>query len=223
MASLEFQFIDIFDHAEARPVNLERQIESQPELFVQALAFAFKRDDDQADPDELLAGDEEQHAARAGAAYKLLDAIARVPAYDSEGGIDSAKLVLWVEHVRASARTLARLDIADQMIGKLLSHAPADPDGVWPCKPVRDALEQVLTDHIGRGISVALFNARGAHVRGVGGYQERELAAKYAGWAESMEYTHPRLATLLRGMERSYLRDAEREDNDARVSRRMRH
>lgn len=222
MASLEFRFIDIFDHAEARPINLERQIESQPEFFVQALTFAFKRSDDATDPDELLAGDEEQRTNRARAAYKLLDAIACVPGRDADGKIDSVKLVQWIEHVRVSARRLARLDIADQMIGKLLSHSPADDDGVWPIKPVRDALEQVLTEHIGRGISIALFNARGAHFRGVGGNQERELAAKYARWADSMEYTHPRVSALLRGMERSYLRDAEREDNDARVSRRMR-
>ena len=109
------------------------------------------------------------------------------------------------------------------MIGRLFSHAPADPDGVWPSRTVRDALQQVITEHIGRGISVALFNARGAHFRGVGGYQERELAAKYSGWAESMEYTHPHVAALLRGTERSYLHDAEWQDNDARVSRRMRH
>jgi hypothetical protein len=223
MASLEFQFIDIFEHDGARPVNLERQIESQPEIFVQALVLAFKRSDGGKDPEEFEARNEEPRAGRATAAYKLLDAVARVPAYDADGKIDSAKLVQWVEQVRTSARMLARLDIADQMIGKLLSHAPADDDGVWPIKPVRDALEQVLTEHIERGISVALFNARGAHFRGEGGYQERELAAKYANWAESMEYTHPRVSAFLRRMERSYLRDAEWEDNDARVSRRMGH
>ena len=223
LASLELQFIEIFDNGEYRPVNLERRIEGAPELFVQALVFAYKRDDDQSDPEELFIGDTEQQAARATTANKLLDVITRVPAYDKSGEIDPAKLVLWVEYVRASARKLARLNIADQMIGKLLSHAPADEDGIWPVKPVRDAIEQIFTEHIGRGISVALFNARGAHFRGDGGFQERELAAKYASWAESMEYTHPRLATLLREMERSYLRYAEWEDSDARVSRRMRH
>ena len=127
----------------------------------------------------------------------------------------------WIEQVRAGSAEIARVDIADQMIGKLLSHAPADADKVWPSIAVRDALEQVMTEQIERGLCVALFNSRGVHSRGDGGDQEREIAARYAGWAEAMEYTHPRVAAMHRSMERSYLHDAEREDTEAKASRRL--
>jgi hypothetical protein len=87
--------------------------------------------------------------------------------------------------------------------------------------PVRDALEKVMTEHIGRGLHMALFNSRGVTRRGEGGDQERNLAAKYAQWAEAMEYTHPRVAAVHREMERTYLYQAEREDTEAKASRRL--
>ena len=127
----------------------------------------------------------------------------------------------WIEQARAGCAAIAREDVGDQMLGKLLSHAPADEDGVWPCMPVRDALERVMTEHIGRGLHTALFNSRGVTWRGHGGDQERELATKYAHWAEAMEYTHPRVAAVHRDMERTYLYHAEREDTDAKANRRL--
>jgi hypothetical protein len=127
----------------------------------------------------------------------------------------------WVADVRAGCSAIARQDIGDQMIGKLLSHAPAAADEVWPCLPVRNALEHVMTEQLSRGLEVALYNARGVHSRGPGGGQERALAAKYGRWAQAMEFSHPRVAAMLRGMELTYTREAEREDQEAEVTRRL--
>jgi addiction module HigA family antidote len=221
MAALEFQYIDIFDSTRVKPVNLEKQIAESPEWFVQAIRYTFKRGDGNIDPPEPRADDDNYQFKRASSAYKLLNSLTRIPGQDKEGLIDVDKLIRWIDAVRIGCAAIGRSDVGDQMLGKLLSHAPADESGVWPCLPVRDALERVMTDHMDRGLHIALLNARGAHFRGPGGAQERELAQKYGGWAEEMEYTHPRIATLLRGMERSYLRDAEREDGDARINRRL--
>lgn len=224
MAGLEFQYIEIFDDEdEIRPTNLERRIAEQPELFVQGIVFAFRRDDDGKDPPELRLEDDEQRSARASAAYSLLDKVARIPGTDSIGEIDREKLIKWIEEVRARCGALARQDIGDQCIGKLLSHAPTDDEGVWPCLPVRDVLEQVANEHIEVGLRTALYNARGVHFRGEGGGEERQIAAKYGRWAAAVEYTHPRVGTILRNMEKSYIRDAEWEDNDAKIARRMRY
>jgi hypothetical protein len=223
LAGLEFQFIDIFTHADdLKPVNLARSMAKQPDLFVQAVAFTFKRADDGIDPPELRLDDEELRASRASQSYKLLNAIELLPGQEN-GVLDASRLIAWIEQARASLKTLARLDIGDQMIGQILSKAPPAVDGVWPCLPVRDALEEVLTEHMGQGLHVALRNARGVHWRGEGGSQEREIAAKYRAWADAMEYTHPKVAAIHRGLEKSYLREAEWEDNDAKITRRMRY
>lgn len=221
MAALEFRYIDIFDNEQGHPENLERAIAKDPELFVQAIGFAFKRSDDSEDPAEFIVEDEAVRKNRAQSGYKVLNALTRVPGENDDGTIDTRALVAWIEQVRAGSAAIARSDIADQMIGKLLSHAPADAEGVWPSIAIRDALEQIMTEHLERGICVALFNSRGAHARGEGGNQEREIAERYARWADAIEYTHPRVAAMHRSMERSYLRDAEREDTDAKASRRL--
>lgn len=221
MAGLEFAFIDIFNDGEARPENLEKEIARNPELFIQAVAFSFKRSDDNEDPPEWRLEDSAQESNRAHAAYKLLDIVALIPGSKDDGMIDSAELVRWIKQVRAGCAAIGREDIGDQMLGKLLSHAPAEEDGVWPCMPVRDALEKVMTEHIGRGLHMALFNSRGATWRRRGGDQERELATKYADWATAMEYTHPRVAAVHREMESTYLYQAEREDTEAKASRRL--
>jgi hypothetical protein len=88
---------------------------------------------------------------------------------------------------------------------------------------VRDALEQLANEDLGRGLQVAMRNSRGAHFRGEGGAQERVIAAKYARWAKAMEYTHPHVAAILHGLESSYLHDTEWEDNEAKITRRIRY
>lgn len=222
MSGLEFHYIDVFDREDGRLVNLEKRIETQPDLFVQAVAFAYKRDDGGEDPPELRALDEDHRSNRALASYKLLQNLRRVPSAGEDGVPNARRLLEWIEQVRAGCTALARTTMGDQSLGKLLSHAPAADDEVWPCVPVRDVLEQVLNEHIDTGLHIALYNARGAHWQGEGGEQERAIAAKYSSWAKAMEYTHPRVAAFLRSMEKSYIRDAEWVDNDAKIARRMR-
>lgn len=102
------------------------------------------------------------------AAYRLLEAVEFIPGVP-DGDVEAVRIVAWVEQARASLSALARLDIGDQMIAKMLAKAPAAEDKVWPCLPVRDALEQVANYNIEQGVHVALRNARGVHWRGVRG------------------------------------------------------
>ena len=223
LAGLEFAFVEIFDdESNVGLVNLGRRIEAHPELFVEALRYVYIRDDEGEDAPEPEIT-EEQKANRANACYKMLDRLRIIPGHDENGDLIAERLVSWIEQVRAGCSAIARRDIGDQSVGKLLSHSPAAKDGIWPCSPVRDALEQVTNEHLARGLTIAMRNSRGAHWRGEGGAQERSIAAKYAGWAQAMEYTHPRVAAILHGLEESYLREADWEDNEAKITRRMRH
>jgi hypothetical protein len=110
-----------------------------------------------------------------------------------------------------------RAEIGDQMIGQLLANAPADEDGTWPSRPVREAMEWMSSDEVGRGFHVATRNARGAHWRGEGGEQERELSAKYRGSARKVAYEFPYVSTVLESIAESYDREANWEDTDAKV------
>ena len=221
MAQLEFVYLDVLKNEEGRLPNLERSIGENPNLFAEAVAQMYKRDDGTLEPEATL---NEEAAKRASErAYRLLEALARVPGTGDDGQIDAEQLLTWIEEARKRGSELGRRMMCDYHVGQLLSHAPPDTDGVWPCLPVRDALDQVLNPDMEGGLTNALYNARGAHWRDMGGRQERALAAKYEGWARAQEHTHPRVAVALRRLASTYAEQARWEDDEAGVRKRLRY
>jgi hypothetical protein len=107
------------------------------------------------------------------------------------GKIQVNNLKEWLLKVRDLCKEHGRAEIGDQMIGPLLANAPADEDGTWPSRQVREAMEWMSSDEVGRGFHVAARNARGAQWRGDGGDQERELSAKNRAWARKVAYVFP--------------------------------
>ncbi|MDR6841329.1 HigA family addiction module antitoxin [Pseudoxanthomonas sacheonensis] len=202
--------------------NLERYVELHPEVFVHAVAWAYRRDDEGKDPEEFqVAPDLVKNFAKRG--YKLLEGLSRVPGQDDLGELEEKRLGAWVKAVREACSQIARLEVGDICIGKLLSTAEVGDDGVWPCVPVRQVLEDIHSRAIMRGAHTGLYNSRGAIWRGEGGDQERGLADKYRAWANELQYSHPFVASeLLMGMARTYEAEASREDTQARIRRRMR-
>jgi addiction module HigA family antidote len=223
MAQLEFLFIEALDHSEHGIPNLERQIAASPGIFVQAVALAFKRSDDGLDPAEWRIDDSERRAAVASAAYRLLGRIGRIPGTGKDGTVNTEALLAWVTEVRRLCEEYGRAEIGDQMIGQLLSKAPAEEDGLWPCLPVCEVMERIGSQHIARGFGVGVYNSRGVHARGEGGTQERELAAKYRGWAQKLAFEYPYVSAALENIAAGYDREAEWHDSDARVRKRLRY
>jgi hypothetical protein len=224
---LEFAYID----ALARPwssnenhgiPSLEEYVGLHPELYVQAVAWVYRRDDDGLDPPEMqVPEDSKKHMGERG--YKLLEGLERVPGFNHLGELEYPRLAKWVKTVRDSCAAISRAEVGDISIGKLLSCAPVGRDGVWPCEEVRQVLEDIQSDQIMSGAHTGLYNARGVQWRGEGGDQERELAEKYRKWAEALRFTHPYVASkLLMAMVKTYEYEAESHDTEAGIRRRMR-
>lgn len=226
-ASLEFSFIDVLSRPGSRREsygipNLERYIEAHPEFFVQAIVWRYRRRDHDDDPQEWRV-DPENAEHLANKAYKLLDGIKRIPGHNDLGELDSALLAKWVKSVRDACSELSRSEIGDVCLGKLFSCAPVGQDGIWPCEPVRDVMEDIQSESISEGAYTGLYNARGAHWRGEGGDQERKLARKYRDWANALHYSHPFVAsTVLTSLAQTYEGQASREDAEAGIRRRLR-
>ena len=223
MARLEFLFIRALDHSEHGIPNLERQLVESPRLFVQVLALTFKRNDNGQDPPEWRIQGGEQREAVWSAAYALLDRIRRVPGTADNGTISAADLKTWVTEARALCLEYGRAEIGDQKIGQILAAAPVGGDGIWPCVPVRELLEEVASREIAIGMGVAVYNSRGAHFRSEGGADERALASKYRTWSRQLAFEYPYVASLVEQIAARYDHEADREDSDAAVRRRLRH
>lgn len=221
MAVLEFMYIDLFDRNDYKIPNLEKHIEKNPDLYVQAVALAYKRDDNGEDPAEFQSVDSEQRQNRARAAFLLLEKLRRIPGYNRVGELDSKDIEKWIDQVRAGCKSLARERACELSLGKLFANAPLDDDGAWPCKPVRDVLEKIITEPLASSLTAALYNVRGAHWRGEGGQEERNLAEKYKNWARTLQFTHPQLSKILMQMVATYEREANWHDMDAQVRKRL--
>lgn len=228
MAGLEFIYLDVL--VQSRGINehggipnLERYIDTHPEFFAQIVAWIYKRQDSAEDPEGLKITNFDLVQNRALKGYKLLEGLRRVPGRDKQGAINEGLLLDWVNIVRIACTKLGREEGGDSSLGKWLSNAPKGTDGIWPCEPVRWVLEQIQSEKISDGITLGLFNARGVHFRGESGDQERELAAMYREWSSALEFSFPFVASsILKRMANTYYRDAQHEDTEAVVRRRLR-
>jgi hypothetical protein len=221
MARLEFIFIRALDHSEHGIPNLERQVVELPPLFVQVLARLFKRSDDGEDPPEWRLPAFAYREPVWSAAYALIEKIKRIPGTDEDGAIKASDLKAWVTEARALCSEHGRADIGDRKIGEILAAAPIGTDGVWPCEPVREVLEDIASPEIAAGIAVTVYTERGMH-RGTEGADERALASKYRAWSRQLVFEYPYVAQLVEDIAARYDREAEREESDAAVRWRLR-
>jgi hypothetical protein len=155
--------------------------------------------------------------------YKLLEAIERIPGHDDLGELQADRLAKWIVAVRQACAELSRADIADLCTGKVLANSPVGKDDVWPCEAVRQVMEDIQSESMLQGAHTAVYNSRGVHWRGEGGNQERELAEKYRKWGQALQFSHPYVsAKLLMVLARTYEQEADREDTEAGIRRRLR-
>ena len=222
MMLLEFAFVQVLDHSTHGIPNLERLIATSPALFVEVSSHCFKRDDGGSDPSGWQIADETRRLAVASNALHLMHQIARVPGTKDDGAIDQDDLLHWIEETRELYAQFGRRAIGDQQIGQLLARAPEGDDGIWPCRPVCEALEAVGTENIERGFSIGKRNMRGAFIRTRdGGEMERELAAQYRRWAEYRRVDYPFAGRVLTGIAESYDGYARYQDGKAVLSKRL--
>jgi hypothetical protein len=221
MARLEFLFITALEYKRHRVSNLEKQVGKSPALFVQALALVYPRNDGGEDPPEWRVEDAEKRSAIGTAAYQLLANIKRIPGSDDNGKIDEGVLRAWVKEAQSLCARYGRAEIGDHKIGELLSASSVGRDGIWPCEEVRKVLEECGTRDIETGVQFGVYNSRGVHARSEGGDQERALAEKYRDWSRKLAFEYPYVANVVRGIAAEYDREAQWQDSEAAVRRRL--
>ena len=225
MAQFEFMYIETLEHSEHGIPNLERWVTESPIGFVQALALISKRCDGGQDPQEWQAENPEQRTGLAAAAYRLLRKICRIPGTGMDGKINTEALCAWIAEVQRLCVKHGREKIGNEMIGQLLSRAPSEDGGFWPCLPVCEAMERASSPYIGAGFRSGVRIGRGwiSRAIGEGGAQERVLAAKYRTWAAKRAIDYPYIGSVLENIATDYDREGRRHDDEADVDQRLQH
>ena len=212
IASLEIPYLEILDHHRPQ-LALHRLVVKEPSIFADIITWAFKRADGEAEEsvdDQIL-------ERRAPVTFNVLWKLRLLPGLMEDGSVDVEALSTWVNEARRMCRERDREEMGDQKVGQVLANAPVGEDGIWPCEPVRDLLDDLASCHIGIGFTIGRLNLRGVTSRGVfdGGGQERSLADKYRQDAHKIGAKRPFTAQLLRQLATDYEVKARREDQRA--------
>ena len=219
-ARLEYAHIVRLEGSAYGIPNIERYIAESPRLFGLAIACVYKREDGGEDPPELDFGDPERIEAAFDAARALLKRINRLPGSDDMGNVDTEELKAWLGKVRSWCARHDRAKIGDDVIGSFMARAPAGEDGVWPCRPVSEALEWMDSDEVDESFVIGALNRRGVYMKGKGGEKEREHSERYRTWsAELADYQ--RVSRSLRRIATYYESEAGWQDTETEVMRRL--
>lgn len=232
IALLEWQLMPVLGYR-ADLAAISRALTADPGLYVQVLNGVYRprnqpdgpasADADEGDGEGDGGADDERGEGAAVHGYRLLSAYRGLPGLRPDGTVDAAVLRDWVTAVLSGARASGRGQIVELHVGEVLANAPSDPDdGTWPCRPVRDLLEELQSARVERGLVHRVLNSRGVTSRGVedGGAQETDLAAKYRAKAASVADAWPRSAAVLRALAQSYDADGREQETSAERTRR---
>jgi hypothetical protein len=144
-------------------------------------------------------------------AYRLLREWCIPPGLGEDRAYDSNALKGWLDVVNKECTETGHLEIAMTMVGHVLIHVHADPDGLWIHHSAAEVLNAKDAQDMRDGFQTELYKSRGVHYVDPTGKPERELAARYRTQAEAVENAgYHRLATTLRELAVSYEREAER-------------
>ena len=208
--SVEWAYLRLLDrHHDASPKLLERRLANEPGFFCEVIRLVFRSKNEERSPEEPT----EERKGIATNAYRLLSEWRTPPGLREDGTYDGNALAAWLDAVKKECRKTGHLEIAMTMIGHVLIHVPADPDGLWIHRSAAAALNAKDAGDMRNRFCIELFNSRGVHGFSAG-REERGLAAKYRMQADAVEAVgFNRLATMLRELAASYERDAERESS----------
>ena len=210
LARLEWGLLPHVSQHERPPGALHEILAEDPAFFVKVVALAYS-------PEGGDSGRLDDRSRRiAQGAYSLLSSWRTLPGEDN-GRVSHRLLHRWFTEARAGLEAVGRLPIGLTVAGQMLSGSPHGRDGLWPCAAVREVIEAVASTDLETGVEVGVHNRRSSGVKDarVGGMAERELAREYEGYAIAARATHRRTAWMLRGIAKSYSRDADREDHRA--------
>ena len=189
------------------PVTLENRLASEPAFFAEIVALVFrskKANQEIAEPDE-------RKKSLVRNAYRLLTEWRKCPGALTDGSFDVDAFNTWINEARRITKETGHEEVAQIQIGHVLTHAPADPNGLWIHEAVALALNHRDTDKMRLGFTTELINQRGAYYH-TAGEEERELAQQNREKADALDDKgYSRFATAMRELAKRYEREAERE------------
>ena len=210
VALIEWYYMPTLGHG-PDPTTLHKLLSGDPDSFVQVIKLIYRP---ATPPSEELPEPTKQDRALANSAEILLESWRGGPGLDAEGQVDERLLQAWVHEARNGLAKADRVDVGDDAIGESLAFSPAEPDGTWPSRPVRDLFEDLENDTLEEGFERGIYNSRGVVTRSVdaGGTPERQLAEHYRTLSKRYSAGWPRTAAIFSRLSRALRAESTGED-----------
>jgi hypothetical protein len=215
LALLEFRLFEGLSFEGGRHAkSLYAEITSNPKVFADFICMVYKPSN-RTEESEIT----EQQSHLASHAWHILNDCETMPGTAHDGTFDPMAFKSFVDEARRLCTEADKLGSCDSVLGQILSHAPADADGVWPFGPARDVLDHPDHKRMREGFEVGTHNNRGIVSKSYaeGGGQERNLASRYRRHAAALHNSHPLVASMLESIAESYDVDGKREDDRAKM------
>ena len=219
ISKFEWEFLPLLERHGRKPKKLHLAMQKDPDFFVEIMTYVFPAEG------ENLENIPEEAKIRAQKGYDLLGSWRTLPGIREDGILDGQGLLNWILRAREALAKIGRVNIGDDVIGKMLSGSPVDPDGIWPHTAVRCLIEAIASDELEEGIEAGVINNRGATSRSIteGGAQEHRLADNYAGFATVVRDRWLRTSTLLNRISDHYRMYARHQDRRAELRQDLGH
>ncbi|MGE0627775.1 MAG: hypothetical protein AB7O43_08100 [Hyphomicrobiaceae bacterium] len=215
LALLEFRLFEALGFEGGRHAkSLYAEITSNPQVFAEFICMVYKP---QSRTEEQEISERQREVA--GHAWRILNDCETMPGTAHDGTFDPEAFESFIAEARRLCAEADRLGSCDSVLGQIMSHAPADSDGVWPFGPARDVLDRGDHERMREGFEVGTHNNRGIVSKSYaeGGRQERKLADRYRKHASALHNSHPLVAAMLERIAEGYDLDGKREDDRAKM------
>lgn len=206
---LEWLCLPLLHHDRRRnAANLLRAITENPQHYAYVVSLAFRSRNEARSIDSSP-----QEQGRVETASELLSSLKLLPGTREDGTLDINHLKKWVTEVRKQLAENDLTETGDWLLGKILFHSP-EQNGKWPCQPVADLIDEVASINLEEGFMTESINSRGVVTKSLseGGQQEITLAQKYQVYADALETSAPRTASLVRRMAERFRQEASLEE-----------
>lgn len=215
LALLEFRLFEALGFEGGRHAkSLYAEITSNPRVFAEFICMVYKPQSRTEEPEIS-----ERQRELASHAWRILNDCETMPGTADDSTFDPEAFKSFVVEARRLCAEADRLGSCDAVLGQILSHAPADSDGIWPFGPARDLLDHGDHERMREGFEVGTHNNRGMVTKSYaeGGGQERKLADRYRKHASALHNSHPLVAAMLERIAEGYDLDGKREDDRAKM------
>lgn len=216
MASIELRLFDALEHYGYTPA-LDAVLKQDPRLYAELVDRASRIAEAElahahCTREDLLAG------TNSHIAWLVLKKKRFLPCENEQESVSTENLLTWVQQVRELCGARGKRKEGDYWIGRLLSASAPGDDGIGPCEVVRDVLEVISNETVNRGFRNGIHGSVGYRGSSLRGGEEHALSEQYLSWSKALQYSHPRVSSLLGQVADEYRITGEAFEQDAKLS-----